>query len=55
MLSQNELTLLYDIIQDEGKTFENIAANFQKSFQKTEQFKVGITLWFLIKDNVIKL
>jgi hypothetical protein len=52
MLSQTELSLLYEIIQDESKTFENIASNFQKSFQKAEQFKVGITLWFLIKDNV---
>jgi hypothetical protein len=54
MLSSNELNLLYNIISDEHKTFEVIAANFQKSFPKSDQFKVGVTLWFLLKDNVNK-
>ncbi len=54
MLSPNELGLLYSILSDETRTFEVIAANFQKSFPKTDQFKVGVTLWFLLKDNVIK-
>lgn len=52
MLSPNELSLLYNIISDENKTFENIAGNFQKLFPKSDQFKVGVTLWFLLKDNV---
>jgi hypothetical protein len=52
MLSTNELNLLYNVISDENKTFENISANFQKSFTKSDQFKAGITLWYLIKDNV---
>ena len=52
MLSPNELNLLYNVIADENKTFENLAANFQKSFPKSDQFKVGVTLWFLLKDNV---
>ncbi len=52
MLSPNELNLLYNVISDENKTFENLAANFQKSFPKSDQFKVGVTLWFLLKDNV---
>ena len=52
MLSPNELNILYNIISDDLKTFEAIATNFQKSFSKSDQFKVGVTLWFLIKDNV---
>ena len=52
MLSANELGLLYNILSDETRTFEVIAANFQKSFPKSDQFKVGVTLWFLLKDNV---
>jgi len=52
MLNSNELSSLYQIISDENKSFENIAGNFQKNFQKSDQFKVGITLWFLLKDNV---
>ncbi len=55
MLSPNELGLLYNIISDENKTFEVIAASFQKSFPKSDQFKVGVTLWFLLKDNLLNL
>ena len=43
------------MISDETKTFELIAANFQKTFNKADQFKVGVTLWFLLKDNVIQI
>lgn len=52
MLNQNDLSILFNIISDENKTFENILQNFQKSFMKIDQFKVGVTLWFLLKDNV---
>jgi hypothetical protein len=52
MLSQNELSILYNIISDETRTFEAIASTFQKSFAKSDQFKVGVTIWFLLKDNV---
>jgi hypothetical protein len=52
MLSSNELANLFSVISDETKTFELIAANFQKTFNKADQFKVGVTLWFLLKDNV---
>ena len=52
MLSTNELSILNSIIYDENKTFESILQTFQKSFVKIEHFKVGVTLIFLIKDNV---
>jgi hypothetical protein len=55
MLSSNELNLLYTNISDENKTFENIALNFQKLFPKSDQFKVGVTLWFILKDNLLNL
>ncbi len=55
MLSSNELANLFNVISDETKTFELIAANFQKTFNKSDQFKVGVTLWFLLKDNVIQI
>jgi hypothetical protein len=54
MLNTNELSNLYTIISDENKTFESILLSFQKSFMKIEQFKVGVSLIFLIKDNVSK-
>jgi len=55
MLSQSELTNLYNIISDELKTFENISNSFQKIYNKSEQFKIGVTLWFLLKDNLLNL
>ena len=54
MLSSSELSLC-TIISDESKSFEDIANAFQKTYQKMEQFKVGITLWFLIKENLLNL
>ncbi len=55
MLSPSELTTLYNIISDETKSFEFISNTFQKTYSKSEQFKIGITLWFLIKDNLLNL
>ena len=55
MLSQNELSTLHQIISDDSKTFESIADNFQQSFKKLEQFKVGLSLWIMIKENLLNL
>ena len=55
MLSQTELTNLNEIISDDSKTFESIADSFQKSFTKLDQFKVGLGLWIMIKENLLNL
>ena len=55
MLSPSELTTLYNIISDETKSFEFISNTFQKTYSKSEQFKVGVTLWLLIRDNLLNL
>ena len=55
MLSPSELTSLYNIISDDGKTLQNISDIFHKTYPKSEQFKLGVTLWYLIKDNLINL
>jgi hypothetical protein len=55
MLTPNELNLLYTTISEENKTFEKLALDFQKLFSKSDQFKVGVTLWFLLKDNLLNL
>ena len=55
MLSQNELSSLHEIISDDSKTFESIADNFQKTFTKLDQFKVGLSLWIMIKKNLLNL
>lgn len=55
MLNQEEISGLFNIISDESKTFETIGSMFQKSFQKHDQFKVGVALWYLLKDNLLNL
>ena len=55
MLTQGELATLHQIVSDDSKTFESIADSFQKSFEKFEQFKVGLSLWIMIKQNLLSL
>ena len=55
MLTQSELTTLHKIVSDDTKTFETIAQSFQNEFQKFEQFKVGLALWIMIKQNLLSL
>ena len=55
MLSPSELTSLYNLISDESKILNDISNSFQKIYPKSEQFKIGVTLWFLIKDNLLNL
>ncbi len=55
MLSPSELTSLFNLISDDSKTFENIINVFEKTYSKSDEFKIGITLWFLIKDNLLNL
>ena len=55
MLTQSELSTLHQIVSDDSKTFETIAQSFQNSFQKLEQFKVGLSLWIMIKQNLLSL
>lgn len=55
MLNQEELNNLFTIISDENKTFENVGNLFHKVYQKQDQFKVGVTLWYLLKDDLLNL
>ena len=55
MLSPSELTSLFNLISDDSKSFENIINVFEKTYSKSDEFKIGITLWFLIKDNLLNL
>lgn len=55
MISQSDLSVLYSILSNEKDSFESISNIFQKKFNKLEQFKVGMTLWYLIKENLINL
>ena len=55
MLTQAELATLHSIVSDDTKTFESIAQSFQDAFEKFEQFKVGLSLWIMIKQNLLNL
>jgi hypothetical protein len=55
MLTQAELATLHSIVSDDTKTFESIAQSFQDAFEKFEQFKVGLSLWIMIKQNLLSL
>ena len=55
MLSQNELTSLQNIINDESKSFEDLKASFNSTFNKSTHFKIILTLNILIKDNQLNL
>jgi len=55
MLSENELSNLHKIVSDDSKTFEAIADDFQKTFTKIDQFKVALSLWIMIKENLLNL
>jgi len=55
MMTQNDLSNLNQIISDDTKTFESIAESFQKAFSKLDQFKVGLSLWIMIKQNLLNL
>ena len=49
------MTTLHQIVSDDTKTFESIAQLFQEKFEKFEQFKVGLSLWIMIKQNLLSL
>ena len=55
MLSQSDLSLLYQIISDNSQTFEKISESFQQNFKKENHAKVGITILFLLKDNLLNI
>lgn len=55
MLSQKELSSLYQLISDDSQTFEKISEEFFKTFKNENQSKVGMTLLFLLKDNLLNI
>lgn len=55
MLSQKELSSLYQLISDDSQTFEKISEEFYKIFKSENQSKVGITLLFLLRDNLLNI
>ena len=55
MLSQKDLSFLYQIISNDNQTFEKISQSYQNNFKKEKQAQVGTTLFFLLKDNLLNI
>jgi len=55
MLSQSDISLLYQIISDDNQTFEKISESFKNNFKDENKNKVGTTLLFLLKDNLLNI
>ena len=55
MLSQNGLSLLYQIISDDSQTFKKISENVKNIFTKENKSNIGTTLVFLLRDNLLNI
>lgn len=55
MLSQNELSLLYQIISDDSQTFKKISETVKNNFIKENNSNIGTTLIFLLRDNLLNI
>ena len=55
MLSQNDLSLLYQIISDDSQTFKKISENVKNIFTKENKSNIGTTLVFLLRDNLLNI
>ena len=55
MLSQNNLSLLYQIISDDSQTFKKISENIKTIFLKENKSNIGTTLVLLLRDNLLNI
>ena len=55
MLSQNNLSLLYQIISDDSQTFKKISETLKTIFIKENKSNIGTTLVFLLRDNLLNI
>jgi len=54
MLSTKDLTTLLNLLGEEEKPFETLATTFHRTFNKTDHFKVGCAINFLLEDSLLK-
>ena len=55
MLSQKDLSLLYNIISNKSQTFEDISKTFNTKFNNDSQVKAATSLLILLEDNVLNV
>ena len=55
MLSQKELSILYEIISNKNQTFEKISEVFNANFKEESKIKAATTLSILLEDNLLNI
>jgi len=54
MLSAKDLATLLNLLSEEEKPFETLATTFHRTFNKTDHFKVGCSLYYMLEDNLLR-
>lgn len=54
MLSTKDLTTLLNLLGEEEKSFETLATTFNRTFNKTDLFKVGCAIYYMLEDNLLR-
>lgn len=54
MLSTKDLTTLLNLLGEEEKSFETLATTFNRTFNKTDHFKVGCAIYYMLEDNLLR-
>jgi hypothetical protein len=54
MLSTKDLTTLLNLLGEDEKPFETLATTFHRTFNKTDHFKVGCAINFLLEDSLLR-
>ena len=55
MLSEKDLSLLYQIISDDNQTFKKISETVKNNFIEENKSNIGTTLVFLLRDNLLNI
>ncbi len=53
LLSSKEISSIISLLSEEDKSLEGTVASFQRTFNKSEHFKVGCCLYILLEDNLL--
>lgn len=54
MLSTKDLNTLLNLLGEEEKSFETLATTFNRTFNKTDHFKVGCAIYYMLEDNLLQ-
>lgn len=55
MISQNDLSKMFQIISDDEQSFEAISVSLKESFTRAELFNLCLSLCVLLKDDILNI